>query len=101
MKMKILWVHNFPPEVQDAGIFMHQMHCYLSKNGMKIDLLYLGNLRSPKNIIDAICKVRKLSKKYDIVHSHLVQCVVITSFAKTKKIISIRGSTGINIMVPM
>tara|TARA_B100000401_G_scaffold437247_1_gene382402 strand:+ start:8322 stop:9320 length:999 start_codon:yes stop_codon:yes gene_type:complete len=93
MKMKILWTHNFPPEYQDAGIFMHQMHSYLSKNGMEIDLLYLGNLRSLKNIINAIYKVRKLSKEYDIVHSQFgSMCGLITSFAKTKKIISIRGS---------
>lgn len=101
--MKVLWTHNFSPEIKNSGVFMHKMAENLQEQGMKIDMLYLGNLNSIFGIFSAIRLIRTSSKKYDLVHSQFGSaCGFVSMFATTNKIISLRGSdwhrySGINL----
>ncbi len=91
--MKILWTHNFSPDVKNSGVFMHTMCKGLQDNGLDIDTLYLGNLRSISGIYNAIKSVVKRSADYDIVHAQFGSvCGFVTMFARGPKIISLRGS---------
>lgn len=91
--MKILWTHNFTPDVKHSGVFMHTMRKGLQDNGLDIDTLYLGNLRSISGIYNAIRSVIKKSVEYDIVHAQFGSvCGFVTMFARGPKIISLRGS---------
>jgi teichuronic acid biosynthesis glycosyltransferase TuaC len=91
--MKILWTHNFNPDVKGSGNFMHQFANAMNKKGVNIELYYLGNLSNPLQIIKAILYVRKESNKYDIVHAQYGSaCALITAFCKAPKILTLRGS---------
>jgi glycosyltransferase involved in cell wall biosynthesis len=91
--MKILWTHNFDPAIKGSGSFMWVMVDGLRKQGMQIDVLNLGNLRSPWRIFQAILRVRAQSKNYDLVHAQFGSaCSLVTMFANKPKIVSLRGS---------
>ena len=91
--MKILWTHNFSPDVKNSGVFMHKMANSLQERGMDIDMLYLGNLNSILGIYRAIRLLRSSSISYDLVHSQFGSaCGFVSMFAVPKKIISLRGS---------
>ena len=87
--MKILWTHNFDPAIKGSGSFMWVMVDGLRKQGMQIDVLNLGNLRSPWRIFQAILRVRAQSKNYDLVHAQFGSaCSLVTMFANKPKIVS-------------
>lgn len=94
--MKVLWLHNFDPKIKNSGVFMHQAFNHIQSNynkDFRIEMLYLGSLRNPINIIRAIFKVYFLSKDYDLIHAQYgSMCGFISSFARGKKIITLRGS---------
>ena len=91
--MKILWTHNFDPALQGSGSFMWIMVEGLRKQGMKIDVLNLGNLRSAWGMFQAILRVRAKSKDYDLVHAQFGSaCSFVTMFSYKPKIVSLRGS---------
>lgn len=91
--MRVLWTHNFNPAVPGSGSFMHRLASGVSALDVKIDLLYLGNLRHFGQIYSARDKIRRLSKNYDIVHAQFGSaCAVATAAAVGPKVVSLRGS---------
>ena len=91
--MKILWTHNFSPDIQNSGIFMKQIADSLKNQGIHIEMLYLGNLRSVYGLFKAIIKIRAASKNFDLTHAQFGSaCGFVSMFALNKKIISLRGS---------
>ena len=92
--MKVLWTHNFNPSIRNAGSFMYILAEYLQKFKVDLDLLYLGNLRSPGNILRARRMVKDTAKKYDIIHSQFGSaCAFVTSVVDDiPKVLTLRGS---------
>jgi len=58
--MRVLWVHNFDPNRLNAGCFVKAVIPSLQSFGVIVDLYYLGNLRSPKNLMGAIKKLKEI-----------------------------------------
>ena len=91
--MKILWTHNFSPENIVAGNFMYILARGMQELGLKIDLEYLGNLRSPSEFISARRRVRELSAKYDLVHAQFGSaCAFASADCYVPNIVTLRGS---------
>lgn len=91
--IKILWVHNFVDEVMSSGTFMYEMYDALSDyEDVEIDL-YNVKSSSIKSIIKEIPKLRKASSGYDIIHAQYGSgCGFVSSFARGRKILSLRGT---------
>lgn len=93
--MRILWIHNFNPKIKNSGVFMHQSLDFLKENykDLKVDELYLGNLRNPLVVIYSVLKIMFLSMKYDIIHAQYgSMCGFLGSFALSRKYLTLRGS---------
>lgn len=92
--MKVLWTHNFNPAKQNAGIFMYNMANGVSQFGIDINFEYLGNLRSPYEMIKAYRRLKKVALEYDIIHAQFGSaCAFVTSFIRnTPKVVTLRGS---------
>lgn len=92
--MNILWVHNFDPNELSSGSFMHLHAEGIRSLGVNLDLYYTGNLRSIKQLIEVSISIRKIAKKYDLVHAQYGSvCALVTSFVKdTPKVLTLRGS---------
>lgn len=91
--MKCLWTHNFPPEVEVAGVWMFELGESMRSLGIDVGFCYLGDLRKPSDLIRAIGVVRRESRDVDIVHAQFGSaCGYVTSFAATPKLVSFRGS---------
>ena len=67
--MKVLWTHNFNPNIPGAGGFMYTFAKALENIGINVEFLYLGNLKSISQLKLAQEKVRKASKYFDITHA--------------------------------
>jgi glycosyltransferase involved in cell wall biosynthesis len=92
--MRVLWTHNFNPAELNAGVFMFTAAEGLRDLGVDVQLEYLGNLRSPLNILKAQKHVKKISKEFDLVHAQYGSaCAIATSTVKDcPKVLSLRGS---------
>ena len=91
--MKILWTHNFNPNISNSGIFMYALVDGLRALGVKVTLRYLGNLRSVSAIYNASREIRVESKSYDVVHAQYGSaCAFATSFSTVPTVVSLRGS---------
>jgi len=92
--MRVLWTHNFNPAKLNAGVFMFTAAEGLRALGVDVQLEYLGNLRSPVNILKAQKHVKKISKDFDLVHAQYGSgCAIATSTVKgSPKALSLRGS---------
>jgi len=92
--MKILWTHNFNPRKLNAGVFMYTAADGIRSLGVDIDLEYLGNLRSPRNILNARKRLIKISGNYDVVHAQYGSACAFTTAAiqNCPKVLSLRGS---------
>ena len=93
--MKILWTHNFNKDLDNnAGVFMFNTAIGLKGLGVNLELEYLGDLRSPANILKAQKHVKKISKDFDLVHAQYGSaCAIATSTVKDcPKVLSLRGS---------
>jgi len=92
--MRVLWTHNFDPSNSFAGVFMYVFAEGMKRQGVNIEFKYLGNLRHPKGIIQAIKSVNNIGQEYDIVHAQFGSaCALATSFMKdVPKMVSLRGS---------
>ena len=49
--MRVLWTQNFDPAILDKGCFMYSAYEGLRDAGVDVQLEYLGNLRSPFQIM--------------------------------------------------
>lgn len=91
--MRVLWVHNFTPTVVSSGVFMHILHDRLREMGADITMHYTGSLRGISRIAASASQVRRLSRRFDIVHSQYGSaCGYVSSFATCKKMLWLRGS---------
>jgi len=92
--MRVLWTHNFNPAKLNAGIFTFTAAEGLKNLGVDVQTEYLGNLRSPLNILKAQKHVKKISREFDLVHAQYGSaCALVTSAVKhCPKVLSLRGS---------
>ena len=92
--LKVLWTHNFDPNVKGAGVFMYGMVDAMKSEGVEVDLYYMGKLTRLSNILHSYLSIRSKSKEYDLVHAQYgSMCGLITALAaKTHKVLFIRGS---------
>lgn len=92
--MRVLWPHNFDPDVDNSGSFMHIMEAGLRDLGVDLELLYLGDLRSPKEVWQARSSIANAAHNYDLVHAQFGSaCAFVTCAARdAMKVVSLRGS---------
>lgn len=91
--MKVLWTHNFSPDNPVAGNFMYILKKGMQEMNVEIDLEYLGNLRSPFELVAARRRVKKLSAQYDLVHAQFGSaCAYASAECLVPNIVSLRGS---------
>lgn len=92
--MRVLWTHNFDPSVATSGVFMHTAARGLRAQGVDLHLEYLGNLRSPAQILRARKRIRDMAKAFDLVHAQYGSaCALATSAAQgIPRVLTIRGS---------
>jgi teichuronic acid biosynthesis glycosyltransferase TuaC len=91
--MRVLWTHNFNPNVPNSGRFMHIMADGLRREGIDLELMYLGELASVNRIRFARQEVMHRSKSFDITHSQYGSaCAFVSAAAKGIKVVSLRGS---------
>jgi teichuronic acid biosynthesis glycosyltransferase TuaC len=92
--LKILWTHNFDPNVKGAGVFMYGMVEAMKSEGVVVELYYMGKLTKLHDIIRSYFSIRSKSKEYDLVHAQYgSMCGLITALAaKKNKVLFIRGS---------
>ena len=92
-KKKILWVHNFNPRVLNSGIFMHSSYENLKNQGLDVDIIYSGELRSITNFINFTINLVKISGDYDIIHFQYGSLVSLSSLfiSGPKIVIYLRG----------
>ena len=92
--MRVLWTHNFDPKLKNSGTFMHISAEGVRKRGFDLELCYLGNLRSVKNIMCAREQIKRVAGDFDLVHAQFGSaCAFATTGAKhTPNVLSLRGS---------
>jgi glycosyltransferase involved in cell wall biosynthesis len=93
--MKVLWLHNFDPNVGGAGVFMHEFAAKMREfdSDCHIEMHYLGNLKNPIEVLRQIYHLRRLAESYDLVHAQYgSMCGAITAFLPGPKILTLRGS---------
>jgi len=91
--MKVIWAHNFDPELQNSGVFMHTLKQGVADLGLEPELVYLGNLRSAGGIPRAARVLRKRANGCDIIHAQFGSaCAFVVSRMPGKKVVSLRGS---------
>ncbi|MCB2218690.1 MAG: glycosyltransferase [Desulfobulbaceae bacterium] len=93
-KMKIAWTHTFPPEKLSSGVFMYELANEVHKQGIDLDLLYIGKLKTPFDFIRNYRSLKGKVANYDIVHAQYGSgCGFLTSKLPGKiKFLTIRGS---------
>lgn len=92
--MRILWPHNFNPDVQNSQVFMNIAASGLKKLDVDLHLEYLGNLRSIKNLIQAKKRLQKVAKNFDVLHAQYGSSCGLagTAVDDIPKVLSIRGN---------
>jgi glycosyltransferase involved in cell wall biosynthesis len=91
--VRVLWTHNFPPDNPNSLVFVSATATALTSRGITLHLEYLGNLRSVTGLNNARRHVRRLSRRFDIVHAQYGSaCAVATASAEAPRIVSIRGN---------
>ncbi len=91
--MRVLWVHNFPPDIVSSGVFMYILCEQVRALGIDVTLHYTGNLRSPLRMVRAARQLRAVARQYDLVHAQFGSaCGLIASFSPGAKLVSVRGT---------
>jgi hypothetical protein len=92
--MRVLWTHNFDPAVLGKGSFVHLAAGGIRERGIDLHLEYLGNLRSPLQIVRARKRVRRLAQEFDLVHAQFGSaCAFVTAAVEgIPKVLTLRGS---------
>jgi glycosyltransferase involved in cell wall biosynthesis len=92
--MRVLWTHNFDPRILNKGSFMHAAADGLRARGVELHLHYLGNLRSPLQLWRAGREIKRLSRRFDLVHAQFGSaCTLATAAAEgVPKLVTIRGN---------
>jgi glycosyltransferase involved in cell wall biosynthesis len=91
--MRVIWPHNFSPDVPNAGNFMHRLAAGVKRIGVHVDLLYLGDLSKPWNMLAARSEVHRRCHDYDLVHAQYGSaCAFVTCGVPKPSVLSLRGS---------
>lgn len=92
--MRVLWTHNFDPGVANKGVFVYTAAAGLRARGVEVELEFLGNLRSLRQLQRARKQVRRIARDFDLVHAQFGSaCALATSAADgVPKVLTIRGS---------
>ncbi len=91
--MRILWVHNFPPDNTGSGVFMHTLFDAMKRLAVDVSLHYTGYLWGPIRILRAARQLRSDAGEYDLVHAQFGSSAgFVTSFVPKKKVLTLRGS---------
>ena len=94
MSMRVLWTHNFPPAILNKGCFMYSAYEGLRDAGVDVQLEYLGNLRSPFQIMSSRKRICALSRKFDVVHAQYGSaCAFVTAGVDDRPtVVTVRGN---------
>ena len=92
--MRVLWTHNFDPNLQNSGRFMYMFADGIRELGVDLELFYLGNLRSVPNLFDARKRLKGIGRYFDVIHAQFGSaCAFATAGVKNvAKVLSLRGS---------
>lgn len=91
--MRVLWTHNFDPNVVSSGVFMHLLLQKIRSLGVDVELFYTGQLRGIVDVLRAARRIRNHGRNFDIVHSQYGSaCGWASSFATGPKLITLRGT---------
>ncbi len=92
--MRVLWTHNFNPDIPNAGVFMHLFADGVRRLGVDLQYEYLGNLRAPNDSLRAVKRLKRIAPEFDIIHAQFGSaCSWVTSFVNEVPIIvTLRGS---------
>jgi len=91
--MKVAWVHNFPPDVPSAGVFMHVLAEEVARQGTEPAMVYTGPLRRPDRIVRAIGRLKKAVRGCDVIHAQYGSgCGYVASRLPGPKVLTLRGS---------
>jgi glycosyltransferase involved in cell wall biosynthesis len=92
--MRALWTHNFDPSIPNNLVFVETTAQAVSAHGVRVELEYLGDLRSVSRLLRTRGRVRKMADGFDIVHAQFGSaCALATAAVEGKpKVVSIRGS---------
>lgn len=93
MPLRVLWPHNFDPEKENSGVFMHLLADAFEIDDLYIQKHYLGNLRNPLSLLTAARALRKTASSFDVVHAQFGSaCGLVSSAADAPRVLSLRGS---------
>ena len=82
--MRVMWIHNWQPD-KLPPLILNSIKGF-EKLNIEIQLEYLGNLRSTKNIFNKIKYLKKESKNFDLIHSQYgSMCSYMGSFIRTNQ----------------
>src|SRR5688500_3272428 len=92
--MRVLWPHNFNPDKPNSQVFMNIAAAGVRARGVELHCEYLGNLRSPANLLKARGRLREMAPDFDLVHAQYGSaCGLATAgIDGIPKVISIRGN---------
>lgn len=92
--MRVLWTHNFNPSNPNAGCFMHTSANGLRALGVDVQFEFLGNLRSPWNVLAARKRIRLCARDFDVVHAQYGSaCAFVTAGVDDRPtVVTVRGN---------
>ena len=92
--MRVLWTHNFDPDASNKGSFLRAAADGLRARGIELHVQYLGNLRSPWQLLRARSEVKRLSRRFDLVHAQFGSaCGLATAAVEhVPKLVTLRGN---------
>lgn len=92
--MRVLWTHNFNPSNPNAGCFMHTSAKGLRALGVDVQFEFLGNLRSPWNVLAARKRIRLRARDFDVVHAQYGSaCAFVTAGVDDRPtVVTVRGN---------
>ena len=91
--MKVAWVHNFPPDVTSAGVFMNVLAEEVTRQGCEPLLVYTGPLRRPDQILLAPGRLKRAAGGCDVIHAQYGSgCGYVASKLPGPKVLTLRGS---------
>jgi glycosyltransferase involved in cell wall biosynthesis len=92
--MRALWTHNFDPSIPNNLVFVETTAQAVSALGVKVEVEYLGNLRSVSRLLKTRRQIGKMADGFDVVHAQFGSaCALATAAVERKpKVLTIRGS---------
>jgi teichuronic acid biosynthesis glycosyltransferase TuaC len=92
--MRVLWPHNFDPDIPVAGVFMYTSHRALATSGVIPEMLYLGNLRGPLRLYQAYRAAAKAAAGAQMIHCQFGSAAALacSRVGQCPRLVSLRGS---------